>query len=129
SKGKRRPGGSPTSVVGYPSEARIAVLDPVSGSVTPRHLNKRLDSSPDSYCTVPSPAGTADASLSTPVGMAVTGDGSTLYVAAFGSSDPASPGTGGQVGVFNAAQLGADTFTPRLGGHILLIGCRAYGRA
>jgi hypothetical protein len=99
----------------------------VSGSVAPRHLNKHLDSGPDSYCTVPSPADTADASLSTPLGMAVTGDGSTLYVAAFGSSDPASPGTGGRVGVFSTAQLEADTFTPSLASHILLSGGGASG--
>ena len=126
-EGQRSPCGSPTSVVGHLSEARITVLDPVSGSVTPRHLNKHLDSGPDSYCTVPSPAGTADASLSTPLGMAVTGDGSTLYVAAFGSSDPASPGTGGQVGVFATAQLEANTFTPSLASHILLSGGGASG--
>ncbi len=113
-EGQRSPCGSPTSVVGHLSEARITVLDPVSGIVTPRHLNKHLDSGPDSYCTVPSPAGTADASLATPLGMAVTSDGATLYVAAFGSSDPASPGTGGQVGVFSTTQLEANTFTPSL---------------
>jgi len=126
-EGQRSPCGSPTSVVGHLSEARITVLDPVSGSVTPRHLNKHLDSGPDSYCTVPSPAGTADASLSTPLGMAVTSDGSTLYVAAFGSSDPASPGTGGQVGVFSTTQLEANTFTPSLASHILLSGGGASG--
>src|SRR5881398_1085603 len=43
-EGQRSPCGSPTSVVGHLSEARITVLDPVSGSVTPRHLNKHLDS-------------------------------------------------------------------------------------
>src|SRR5262249_38564780 len=113
-EGQRSPCGSPTSVVGHLSEARITVLDPVSGSVTPTHPNKHAGRGQASCGRVPGPAGTADASLSTPVGMAVTGDGSTLYVAAFGSSDPASPGTGGQVGVFNAAQLEADTFTPSL---------------
>jgi len=126
-EGQRSPCGSPTSVVGHLSEARITVLDPVSGSVTPRHLNKHLDSGASSYCTVPSPAGTADASLSTPVGMAVTSDGATLYVAAFGSSDPASPGTGGQVGVFSTTQLEANTFTPSLASHILLSGGGASG--
>jgi DNA-binding beta-propeller fold protein YncE len=126
-EGQRSPCSSPTSVVGHLSEARITVLDPVSGSVTPRHLNKHLDSGPDSYCTVPSPAGTADASLSTPLGMAVTSNGSTLYVAAFGSSDPASPGTGGQVGVFSTTQLEAGTFTPSLASHILLSGGGASG--
>src|SRR5262245_21191293 len=125
-EGQRSPCSSPTSVVGHLSEARITVLDPVSGSVTPRHLNEHLDSGPDSSCTVPSPAGTADASLSTPLGMAVSSTG-TLYVAAFGSSNPASPGTGGQVGVFSTTQLEAGTFTPSLASHILLSGGGASG--
>jgi DNA-binding beta-propeller fold protein YncE len=70
------------------------------------HLNPHID-----YCTVPSPPGTGGASLSTPVDMAITSDGSTLYVAAFGSSDPTRPGTG-KVGVFSTAALEADPFTP-----------------
>src|SRR5207253_7701190 len=49
--------------------------------VSPRHLNKHID-----YSMVPSPAGVKDNSLAIPVGMAVTGDGATLYVTAFGSS-------------------------------------------
>jgi hypothetical protein len=42
-------------------------------------------------------------SLSMPTGMAVTADGKTLYVAAFGSS---------KIGVFDTASLGQDTFSP-----------------
>src|SRR5262245_22130936 len=61
--------------------------------------------------------------------MAVTSNGSTLYVAAFGSSNPASPGTGGQVGVFSTTQLEAGTFTPSLASHILLSGGGASGLA
>ena len=45
--------------------------------------------------------------------MAVSGNGQTLYVAAFGSS---------QVGVFNTAQLEADTFTPDANSHINVSG-------
>src|SRR5262249_46139455 len=48
-------------------------------------------------------------SFAIPVGMAVTSDGLTLYVAAFGSS---------AVGRFNTAQLEADTFTPTAANHI-----------
>src|SRR5262249_25191800 len=92
-----------------------------SGSVTPHHLNPHID-----YCTVPSPAGTSAASLSTPVDMAITSDGNTVYVAAFGSSDPARPGTG-KVGVFSTAQLEADTFTPSAASHIVLSGGGASG--
>src|SRR5579875_1852111 len=36
-EGQRSPCGTPTSVVGHLSEARITVLDPTTGSVTPRH--------------------------------------------------------------------------------------------
>src|SRR5262249_4383201 len=126
-EGERSPCSSPTSVVGHLSEARITVLDPTSGSVTPRHLNTHLDSGPDSYCTAPSPAGTANASLSTPLGRAVTGTGSTLSVAVCGSSNRASRGSGGQVGVFSTTQLEAGTFTPSLASHILLSGGGASG--
>src|SRR5262249_45429828 len=121
-------GPTPNSVVGHLSEADITVLDPSSGSVTPHHLNKHLDSGPDSYCTVPSPAGTSAASLATPTGMAVTANGQTLYVAAFGSSDPTRPGTG-KVGVFSTAALEAGTFTPSAASHIVLSGGGASGLA
>ena len=54
-----------------------------------------------------------DASLATPLGMAVTSDGATLYVAAFGSS---------KVGVFDTAELENDTFTPSAAAHIAVTG-------
>jgi hypothetical protein len=66
-----------TTVQGHLHEARITVLD--GATVLPRHLNKHID-----YDVVPSPAGVADASLAIPLGMAVSSDGATLYVAAFG---------------------------------------------
>ena len=51
-------------------------------SVTPRHLNKHID-----YDVVPSPPGVQGRRASRRrLGMAVTSDGATLYVAAFGSS-------------------------------------------
>jgi YVTN family beta-propeller protein len=96
----------PKTVRGHLHEARISVL---SGStVTPRHLNKHID-----YTVVPSPAGVKNNSLATPTGMAVTADGATLYVAAFGSS---------KVGVFSTATLENDTFTPSSLNHIPLTG-------
>jgi YVTN family beta-propeller protein len=116
------PGGPvPNSVVGRLSEARITVLDPSSGAVTPHHLNSHID-----YCTVPSPPGTADRSLASPLGMAITADGRTLYVAALGSSDPALPGSG-KVGVFDTAALESDTFTPGAANQIVLSGGGASG--
>ncbi|HSQ00606.1 MAG TPA: hypothetical protein VL049_25565 [Candidatus Dormibacteraeota bacterium] len=88
-------GGS--SVRGHLHEARITVLD--GSNVLPRHLNKHINYS---QSQVPSPPGTADASLATPVGLAVNSTGTQLYVAAFGSQ---------KIGVFDATKLENDTFT------------------
>jgi DNA-binding beta-propeller fold protein YncE len=87
-------GGS--TVQGHLAEARITVLTP--SGVFPRHLNKHID-----YSQLPAPDGTKDHSLATPVGMATSADGSTLYVAAFGSS---------RIGVFDTVTLEGDTFDP-----------------
>ncbi len=95
-----------TTVQGHLHEARITILD--GASVLPRHLNNHID-----YGVVPSPAGVKDDSLATPLGMAVTSDGATLYVAAFGSS---------VIGAFDTTQLENDTFTPSAADHIALTG-------
>jgi YVTN family beta-propeller protein len=92
-------GGS--TVQGHLAETRITVI---SGSgVTPRHLNKHID-----YTKRASDPGfdptTKNHSLSMPLDMAVSADGSTLYVAAFGS---------GKIGVFNTTALENNTFNPR----------------
>ncbi len=85
-----------TTVQGHLAESRITV---VTGSgVFPRHLNKHID-----YNQLPAPAGTKEHSLATPTGMVVSPDGTTLYVAAFGSS---------KIGVFNTVALEGDTFNP-----------------
>ncbi len=103
-------GGS--TVRGHLHEARVTVIDPAhptpEDAVTPRHLNKHID-----YDVVPSPPGTKERSLATPLEMAVTSDGSTLYVAAFGSS---------KVGVFSTAELENDTFVPSAASHIEVTG-------
>lgn len=88
------------TVEGHLAEARITVI---SGSnVAPRHLNKHID-----YTKLAGTPGfdptAATHSLSMPLDMAVTKDGKTLYVAAFGSS---------KVGVFATAELENDTFNP-----------------
>ncbi len=97
-------GGS--TVRGHLHEARITVLD--GAAVIPRHLNKHID-----YDVVPSPPGVQERSLATPLGMAVSSDGGTLYVAAFGSS---------RIGVFDTAALETDTFTPDAGAEIAVSG-------
>src|SRR5947199_7207125 len=97
-----------TTVRGHLHEARITVLD--GANVLPRHLNKHLDTAA-SYAN---PGATEKAkSLATPLGMAVTPDGATLYVAAFGSS---------AVGVFSTAQLESNTFVPSAASHIAVSG-------
>ena len=90
-------GGS--TVQGHLAETRITVLS--AGGVAPRHLNKHID-----YSQLPAPTGVKDHSLSMPVGMAVSPDGATLYVAAFGSA---------KIGVFSTAALENDTFDPIAG--------------
>ncbi|HMF04253.1 MAG TPA: hypothetical protein VKH17_05520, partial [Acidimicrobiia bacterium] len=87
-------GGS--TVRGHLHEARITVID--GTGVHPRHLNKHID-----YGVVPSPPGVKEASVATPLGMAVTADGTTLYLAAFGSS---------KVRILDTASLEDDSFTP-----------------
>jgi DNA-binding beta-propeller fold protein YncE len=87
-------GGS--TVQGHLAESRITVIS--GATVAPRHLNKHID-----YSQLPAPPGVKEHSLATPVGMAVSADGSTLYVAAFGSA---------KVGVFDTAALENDTFDP-----------------
>jgi DNA-binding beta-propeller fold protein YncE len=88
------------SVTGHLAEMDITVI---SGStVTPIHLNKHID-----YRLLPGDPGFDPAqkrhSLATPLGMAVSADGRTLYVAAFGSS---------KIGVFDTASLESNTFDP-----------------
>ena len=97
-------GGS--TVQGHLAEYRITVLD--GSSVLPRHLNKHIN-----YSIRPAPPGTKDNSLATPLDMAVSSDGQTLYVAAFGSS---------KIGIFDTSQLEADTFTPSSADHISVSG-------
>lgn len=85
-----------TTVQGHLAEARVTVID--GSSVVPRHLNPHID-----YDLLPAPLGTAEHSLATPLDVVVSADGSTLYVAAFGS---------GRVGVFDTADLEAGAIDP-----------------
>jgi DNA-binding beta-propeller fold protein YncE len=88
------------TVQGHLAEMRVTVIN--GSSVTPIHLNKHinyaiLNTNPAFDTTA------ASHSLSTPLDMAVTADGNTLFVAAFGSS---------KIGVFNTAALENNTFDP-----------------
>jgi DNA-binding beta-propeller fold protein YncE len=88
------------TVQGHLAEADITVI---SGStVSPRHLNKHINYG--ALAGAPGFDPTAKShSLSMPTGMAVSSDGKTLYVAAFGSS---------KIGVFTTASIEQDTFNP-----------------
>ncbi len=88
------------TVQGHLAEARITVLS--GGTVTPHHLNKHIDYTKLAGAPGFDPAAKTH-SLSMPVNMAVSSDGSTLYVSAFGSS---------KIGVFNTTSLENDTFNP-----------------
>jgi DNA-binding beta-propeller fold protein YncE len=97
------------SVRGHLHESRITVLGP-GGSVAPRHLNKHIDY--DSCCdTIPNAENAK--SLAIPQEMAVTSDGSTLYVATLGTS---------KIGVFDTSELEHNTFTPSTANQIRVSG-------
>ena len=91
-------GGGGSTVQGNLAQSRVTVITQPGGAVIPRHLNKHI-----TYSQLPAPAGIKDHSLATPVDMAVSSDGGTLYVAAFGSS---------KVGVFDTTTLESGSFDP-----------------
>jgi len=86
-----------TTVQGHFAESRITVLDE---GVTPIHLNKHINYD---VCCAPVPNDENAKSLAQPMDMAISSDGKTLYVAAFGS---------GKVGVFDTTELENNTFVP-----------------
>lgn len=92
-------GGS--TVQGKIALSRVTVI--ANTDVQPRHLNKHID-----YNKLVNDAGfdasAKDHSLSMPLDMAVTRDGQTLYVTAYGSS---------RIGVFNTAEIESDSFNPK----------------
>ncbi len=95
------------TIQGHFVESRITVLD---GGVTPVHLNKHIDYS---VCCDDLPNNENAKSLAQPMGMAISSDGKTLYVAAFGSA---------KIGVFDTAKLENNTFVPDLANQIQLSG-------
>ena len=90
-------GGS--TVQGQLSLSRISVLNTGTGAVDPQHLNQHIDYS--ELFTDPNPANHPDPakigqSLATPLQPVVSSDGSTIYMAAFGSR---------KIGVFAASDI------------------------
>jgi DNA-binding beta-propeller fold protein YncE len=98
-EGPGKAGGS--TVQGNIAKSRITVIS--GTSILPRHLNKHID-----YSKLANSAGfdttAKNHSLAMPVDMAVSRDGKTMYVTAYGSS---------KVGVFSTAEIENDTFNPR----------------
>ncbi|HET7793188.1 MAG TPA: hypothetical protein VFL64_07370, partial [Rhizobacter sp.] len=101
------PGTRSTTVRGHFVESRITVVD--GSTVSPRHLNKHITS----YAAATGTAAEKAASLATPLEMAITPDGGTLYVAAMGSN---------KLGRFSTSQLEGDSFTPSASSHVTLTG-------
>jgi YVTN family beta-propeller protein len=90
------------TVQGHLAETHVTIIS--GTTVAPRHLNKHIDYG--KLAGQPGFDATAkDHSLATPLDMAVTQNGATLFVAAFGSS---------KIGVFDTTQLRNNTFDPRL---------------
>jgi DNA-binding beta-propeller fold protein YncE len=77
-------------------------------------LNKHINYDVDGVVSLPpTPNVESVKSLALPQGMAVSSDGSKLYVAALGSS---------KVGVFSTARLENDTFVPSARDHVVVSG-------
>ncbi len=97
-----------TTVRGNIVQSRITVIK--DGDVQPVHINKHIDYS--RCCETP---GNEEArkSLAFPRQMVVSGDGKTLYVAAFGSA---------KIGVFDTEELESNSFQPSESAHIKLSG-------
>ena len=104
------------TVRGHVVENRISILGN-AGSVTPRHLNKHIN-----YAVAGAPLPNAEnaKSLAMPTGMVVSSDGSTIYVAALGSS---------KVGTFSTTALEQNTFVPSVGSQIAVSGGGPTGLA
>ncbi len=99
-----------SSVRGHLVESRITIIDPATGTVTPRHLNKHITYD-DEFPAAPN--ATNARSLAFPLDVVFTADGSKLYVAAWGS---------GKIGTFATSELESDAFTPNTASQIQLTG-------
>jgi DNA-binding beta-propeller fold protein YncE len=105
------------SARGHLHESHITVLGRTPGSVEPRHLNKHIDYS---HCCAPIPNAENDTSVAFPQDMALTADGSTLFVAAFGTSE---------VAVYDTGELENDSFVPNVANQIHVSGGGPSGLA
>lgn len=99
-------GNSATTVRGNIVQSRITLID--SGEVIPRNLNKQLD-----HTQASASEEQRRLAMSQPLGMAVSADGSTLYVAGFGSE---------KIGVYDTSELANDSFAVSDANQITLSG-------
>ncbi len=96
------------TVRGHFVENRITVVRPSTGQVVPRHLNTHID-----YDSFPGTPQENEASLATPLDMAWSADGATLYVTALGSD---------KVARIDAVSLRNGSYTPDPADHVTLPG-------
>jgi len=87
-----------TTVRGHIVDSRITVLS--GGAAHPRELNKHIDRD---ECCAPVPNAENALSVSQPLGMAISPNGQTLYVAALGNS---------KVMIYDTQELETDSFYP-----------------
>ncbi|MEO0425243.1 MAG: hypothetical protein AAF184_23100 [Pseudomonadota bacterium] len=96
------------TVRGHFIENRLTVIDLDDGTVQPRHLNQHID-----YDRFPGTESENSRSLATPLEMAISADGATLWLAAMGSDKVAS---------FDTDALETGTFVPDETDHIAVPG-------
>ncbi|MBL1276175.1 MAG: hypothetical protein COB30_008810 [Ectothiorhodospiraceae bacterium] len=103
-------GGS--TVRGHFVESRLSVLSSTGSpqSVTSLHLNKHIDYS---QCCAAVPNDENAKSLAQPGGMAISEDGETLYIAAFGSS---------KIGIYETEDLEDNSFVPDVNDQVIVSG-------
>jgi DNA-binding beta-propeller fold protein YncE len=98
-----------TTVRGHLVDTRITVLD--GGAAAPRSLNKHIDY--DEECCSARPNEENELSVSQPLGMAISGDGGTLYVAVLGND---------KVVLYDTDMLEDDSFYPDAADQIAVSG-------
>ncbi len=96
-----------TTVRGRIADSRITVIDPASGSVTPRDLNPHVDFTQEGN------AAEKALSVAFPQDMVFSSNGSKLFVVAQGS---------GKLAIYNTADIDGGTITPRLTDQVKLSG-------
>jgi DNA-binding beta-propeller fold protein YncE len=103
-EGPREKDSDISTVMGHLHESRVTIIDPLSASISARHLNKHID-----YDQLIAPKRVRERSLSIPVGIDFSADGKTVYIAAKGSD---------KIAVLDTAKLENDKFKPSKRDHI-----------